>query len=93
VRADAEHEADLFWALRGGGGNYGVVTSLEFEVQAVARLYAGAMFLPLDRISEVLNTWTRQPPGRLRQPHRCRHAGADRTCATRRVSPRLTLYG
>src|SRR5262249_55086917 len=32
VRADAEHEPDLFWALRGGGGSFGVVTALEFAL-------------------------------------------------------------
>ena len=35
VRADAEHNADLFWALRGGGGNFGVVTAIEFELYPV----------------------------------------------------------
>ena len=35
VRADAEHEPDLFWALRGGGGNFGVVTAIEFDVYPV----------------------------------------------------------
>jgi len=58
VRADHEHEPELFWALRGGGGNYGVVTSVEFEVQPLRELYAGAMFFPVERISEVLHTWS-----------------------------------
>jgi FAD/FMN-containing dehydrogenase len=57
VRADAEHHADLFWALRGGGGNFGVVTAIEFAVYPVEELYAGAMFFPLERASEVLHTW------------------------------------
>src|SRR5919198_5915533 len=42
VRADGEHHPDLFWALRGGGGNFGVVTAIEFDVVEVAELYAGA---------------------------------------------------
>src|ERR1700759_3487358 len=46
VRADHEPHADLFWALRGGGGNFGVVTAIEFEVQPLDELYAGAMFFP-----------------------------------------------
>lgn len=58
VRADAHNRPELFWALRGGGGNYGVVTAIEFEVQEVSALYAGAMFFPADRIAEVLRTWT-----------------------------------
>jgi FAD/FMN-containing dehydrogenase len=58
VRADAEHHPDLFWALRGGGGNFGVVTAIEFAVHPVDDLYAGAMFFPFERASEVLHTWT-----------------------------------
>ncbi|GAA1060172.1 FAD-binding oxidoreductase [Agromyces bracchium] len=58
VRTDAEHHADLFWALRGGGGNYGVVTAIEFEVVDVPELTAGSFFFPVDRTAEVLRTWT-----------------------------------
>ena len=47
VRADAEHHPDLFWALRGGGGNFGVVTAIEFAVHPVDELYAGAHVLPV----------------------------------------------
>ena len=43
VRADDEHEPDLFWALRGGGGSFGVVTALEFELVPVRSVYAGAL--------------------------------------------------
>jgi FAD/FMN-containing dehydrogenase len=57
VRADHEHEPDLFWALRGGNGNFGVVTAIEFEVYPVPELYAGAMFFPLERAPEVLHAW------------------------------------
>ena len=56
-RVDAEHEPDLFWALRGGNGNFGVVTAIEFAVYPVEELYAGAMFFPFERASEVLHTW------------------------------------
>jgi FAD/FMN-containing dehydrogenase len=58
VRADAENHPDLFWALRGGGGNFGVVTAIEFSVYPVDDLYAGAMFFPFERASEVLKTWS-----------------------------------
>ncbi len=58
VRTDAAHEPELFWALRGGGGNFGVVTALEFEVLPVRSVYAGALFFPLERAAEVLHTWT-----------------------------------
>jgi FAD/FMN-containing dehydrogenase len=57
VRADATHEPDLFWALRGGGGNFGVITAIEFEVYAYPELYAGAMFFPFARTREVLHAW------------------------------------
>src|SRR3954468_1647392 len=62
VRTDAEHQPDLFWALRGGGGNFGVVTAIEFAVHPVDELYAGAMFFPFERSSEVLHTWTELLP-------------------------------
>ena len=57
VRADHEHHADLFWALRGGGGNFGVVTAIEFTVHPVDELYAGALFFPFERSPEVLHAW------------------------------------
>jgi FAD/FMN-containing dehydrogenase len=57
VRTDAEHEPELFWALRGGGGNFGVVTAVEFAVYPVGRLYAGALFFPFEQASEVLHSW------------------------------------
>lgn len=63
VRADADHDPDLFWALRGGGGNFGVVTAIEFRVYPVAALYAGAMFFPFARAGDVLNTWNAMLPG------------------------------
>jgi FAD/FMN-containing dehydrogenase len=57
VRADRENEPELFWALRGGGGAFGIVTALEFELYPVAEVYAGAMFWPLERSSEILHAW------------------------------------
>jgi FAD/FMN-containing dehydrogenase len=57
TRVDAEHKADLFWALRGGNGNFGVVTAIEFDVYAVDELYAGAMFYPFEQAGEVLRAW------------------------------------
>ncbi len=56
-RVDAEHDADLFWALRGGNGNFGVVTSVEFSVVPVPELYAGAYFFPVSRTAELVATW------------------------------------
>ena len=57
VRADAATEPDLFWALRGGGGSFGVVTALELELFPVRELYAGVLFWPQERAAEVLKTW------------------------------------
>ena len=57
VRTDATHEPELFWALRGGNGNFGVVTAIEFAVYPVEELYAGAMFFPFERSPEVLHRW------------------------------------
>ena len=57
VRADADHEPDLFWALRGGGGGFGVVTALEFRLFPVTEAYAGALWYPIQRGSEVLHAW------------------------------------
>lgn len=63
VRAvDAEHDPDLFWALRGGGGSFGVVTALEFRVYPIRELYAGVLFFPIDRAGEVLDAWYRWLP-------------------------------
>ncbi len=56
-RVDASTEPDLFWALRGGGGNFGVVTALEFRLFEVADIFAGAMFWPVERADEVLHVW------------------------------------
>ena len=56
VRADANHETDLFWAVRGGGG-IGVVTALEMRLYPVAELYAGDLFFPIARAAEVLHAW------------------------------------
>ena len=58
VRADATTNAELFWALRGGGGNFGVVTALEFRVFDFATTYAGWLVYDGSRAAEVLRTWS-----------------------------------
>ena len=69
VRADAEHETELFWALRGGGGSFGVVTALEFRLFPHTDADAGALWYPIERASEVLHAWAeltqRQVPDEL----------------------------
>lgn len=67
-RVDHEHDPELFWALRGGGGNFGVVTALEFRLYPIAEVYAGVLFFPWQRSSEVLHAWqewTRDVPDEL----------------------------
>ena len=57
VRADRETEPELFWALRGGGGNVGAVTAIELELFPIAEIYAGALFWPIERAAEILKAW------------------------------------
>jgi FAD/FMN-containing dehydrogenase len=58
VRADGETNPELLWALRGGGGNFGVVTEVEIALYPVAEVYAGWLVWPMARASEVLATWS-----------------------------------
>ncbi|HVL94901.1 MAG TPA: FAD-binding oxidoreductase [Solirubrobacteraceae bacterium] len=57
VRADAEHHADLFWALRGGGGNFGVVTALELELFELTSIEGGMLMFGVERAGEVFRAW------------------------------------
>ena len=57
IRTDAEREPDLFWALRGGGGDYGVVTAMEFRLYPLETAYAGWFIWPWERADEVLRAW------------------------------------
>jgi hypothetical protein len=57
VRASAHENADLFWGLKGGGGNFGIVTSLEFALYPVENVYGGNLFYPVDRAREVLELY------------------------------------
>jgi hypothetical protein len=65
VRADRDHEPDLSWALRGGGGSFGVVTALEFSLFPVTEAYAGVLWYPIERASEVLHTWAELTRGEM----------------------------
>ena len=59
LRLDAEHHADLLWAIRGGGGNFGAVTALELQLFPVDAVYGGNLVFPLERAREVLHAWRR----------------------------------
>lgn len=54
VTASPRAHEDLYWAIRGGGGNFGVVTSFLFKLHPVKDVYAGPMFWPLEKSREVL---------------------------------------
>jgi FAD/FMN-containing dehydrogenase len=56
-RVDRENDPDLFWAIRGGGGNFGVVTALEIELFDYDDVYAGVLWFPVERAREVLRAW------------------------------------
>jgi len=63
VRADDTENPDLFWALRGGGGNFGVVVSLEIALTPLKNVLGGELYYPLERAAEVLRfyrTWSWQ---------------------------------
>jgi FAD/FMN-containing dehydrogenase len=57
VTASATENADLFWAVRGGGGNFGVVTSFLFKGNPVQTVYGGPMFWPLEQAADMLHFW------------------------------------
>ena len=69
LRADREHEPDLFWALRGGGGSFAIVTAIELELVPLKQAYAGILWYPIERGSEVLHAWREltqaEPPEEL----------------------------
>jgi FAD/FMN-containing dehydrogenase len=57
VQVSEENAADLLWALRGGSGNFGVVTSFTFRLHPLSTVVAGPMLWPLDRAAEVMRFW------------------------------------
>ncbi|SMH42817.1 FAD/FMN-containing dehydrogenase [Rathayibacter oskolensis] len=59
LRATAEEHAELFWAVRGGGGNFGIVTALEFRVYPVSEVSAGMLLFPLEQTRSVLEEYAR----------------------------------
>jgi FAD/FMN-containing dehydrogenase len=68
VTANADENPDLFWALRGGGGSFGVVTGLEFQLYPVAPVYAGMVTFGRERAAETLafyREWIERTPDEL----------------------------
>ncbi|MEU4605256.1 FAD-binding oxidoreductase [Kribbella sp. NPDC023972] len=65
VRRNAGDDPELFWALRGGGGNFGVVTGIEIELFEVPTLYGGSLYFDLAEnpaVLEIWREWTRTVP-------------------------------
>lgn len=60
LRASADEHADLFWGVRGGGGNFGIVTSFEFRLHPVRTVVGGILLFPLTRGREVLDVYRQQ---------------------------------
>lgn len=59
VEASQKNNPDLFWAIRGGGGNFGVVTSMEYQLHPVGQVVSGALTYPPGRLPELLQTFMR----------------------------------
>jgi hypothetical protein len=57
VRASETENADLFWGMRGGGGNFGIATSFEFRVHAAGVVLAGLLAYPIESAGEFLQAW------------------------------------
>ncbi len=68
VTASPDEHPDLFWGLKGGTGNLGIVTALEFALHPVRQVYGGNLYYPLDRAADVLGffaQWSRSAPPEL----------------------------
>ena len=68
VTASATENSDLFWAIRGGGGNFGIVTSFLFQAHPISTVYGGPMFWELDDAKEVMQwyeTFIKQAPDEI----------------------------
>ncbi|RUO88758.1 FAD-binding oxidoreductase [Corallococcus sp. AB018] len=59
VEASAEHHPDLFWALRGGKGGFGIVTEVKLQLVEMRSLYAGSLFFAEEHIEAVLRGWVK----------------------------------
>jgi hypothetical protein len=76
LQADDHNHADLFWGLRGGGGNFGIVTSFEFDLYPVKEIFGGFVAYPLAQGRQVLSAyaeWTKTVPDTLTSAVRLVH--------------------
>lgn len=68
VTATPDRNPELFWALRGGAGNFGIVTSLEFRLYPVARVHSGIAYFPIERAADTLaryRRWAAEAPDEM----------------------------
>jgi FAD/FMN-containing dehydrogenase len=69
LRASQDEHADLLWGLRGGGGNFGIVTRFEFELHALGpMIYGGPVFYPAEHAADLLRTfrqWATDAPDEI----------------------------
>ena len=59
LKVNAHENADLFWGLKGGGGNFGIVTSLKFDLYPITQVYGRNLFYPVEKADEVLKLYSR----------------------------------
>jgi FAD/FMN-containing dehydrogenase len=67
VRVNADEHPDLYWAIRGGGGNFGVVTSFLFRLHEVGTIFGGPTFWPVEQTEEVMSAYREFLPGAPRE--------------------------
>jgi FAD/FMN-containing dehydrogenase len=67
ARASADENPDLFWAIRGGGGNFGVATSFQFALHPVSTVLAGPTFWPLEQTQQVMRAYREFLPNAPRE--------------------------
>ena len=88
---DADNDPDLFWALRGGGGGYAIVTALHLDLVPITEIYAGALIFPAELGADAMRAYrdwaARRPTRSPRSSASCarrRCPTSPSRCATRR---------
>lgn len=86
LHVSANEHDDLFWAIRGGGGNFGIVTAFELKAQPVGDIFFGTLIFPTDNLAAVIDGWAAYmqtvapneltaifniPPAKPGEPARC----------------------
>ena len=85
IHVDRESEPDVFWAIRGGGGNVGAVTSIELELFSIPQVYAGGLFWPIEQATRICGrggTGSTPCPSSARRSAGCSSSRMRRSCPT-----------